>query len=81
MWERFFFSSHHGCWASLISSILFSFCHPVWLYRRFSCPFKYPMALLLFSRSSVRSFPFVDVLLMCLGVEACSMSSYSAILT
>lgn len=80
MWERFFFSSHHGCWASLVSSIL-SFFHPIWLYRGFSCPFKYPMALLLFSRSSVGIFPFVDVLLMCLGLEACSMFSYSAILT
>ena len=46
----------------------FSFCHPIWLCRGFSCPFKYPMSLLLFSfsRNSVRIFPLVDVLSTCL---------------
>lgn len=29
MWEHFFFSSHHGCWANLVSSILFLSSHLV----------------------------------------------------
>lgn len=71
---------HQGCRYHSVSLFLFSSLSPTQLCD-FSCPFRCPGPLLVYSRHSVRIAPFLEVFLMYLWGQVNSISFYSAFLT